>query len=41
MKRKNLAFLTDNTHGILNKLSVKLQEKEKLLRDMYLDIKSF
>jgi hypothetical protein len=36
----DLAFLTDMT-TFLNELNVKLQGKEKLLPDMYSDIKSF
>lgn len=36
----DLAFLTDIT-TFLNELNVKLQGKEKLLPDMYSDIKSF
>ena len=36
----NLAFLTDIT-TLLNELDTKLQGKDKLLPDMYSDIKSF
>ena len=36
----DLAFLTDLT-TFLNELNVKLQGKEKLLPDMYSDVKSF